>query len=52
MRYAPRPRSAHWTTRLAPPYSLHGWIYKENPKGLFYSWNPEVQCPKPRPTPR
>jgi len=33
---------------LFPGYfTLHAWIYKPNPKGLFAPWNPEVVCPKP-----
>ncbi|MBK3565325.1 hypothetical protein [Streptomyces sp. MBT62] len=28
-------------------FTLHAWIYKPNPKGLFAPWNPEVVCPKP-----
>ncbi|MEV0736068.1 hypothetical protein AB0I51_08890 [Streptomyces sp. NPDC050549] len=27
-------------------FTLHAWIYKPNPKGLFAPWNPEVVCPK------
>ncbi|MGQ4382619.1 hypothetical protein [Streptomyces sp. SAS_270] len=26
-------------------FTLHAWIYKSNPRGLFYSWNPRVTCP-------
>jgi hypothetical protein len=26
-------------------FTLHAWIYKPNPKGLFAPWNPEVACP-------
>jgi len=26
-------------------YTLHAWIYKPNPKGLFEPWNPDVKCP-------
>ena len=25
-------------------WALHVWTEKENPKGLFYDWNPEVSC--------
>ncbi|MEV0170886.1 hypothetical protein AB0I00_07140 [Streptomyces sp. NPDC050803] len=25
-------------------YTLHAWIYKENPNGLFGLWNPTVKC--------
>jgi hypothetical protein len=38
-------------TPLPPPldpkatyYTLHAWIYKANPKGLFEAWNPDVTC--------
>ncbi|MEV6478493.1 hypothetical protein [Streptomyces sp. NPDC051576] len=27
-------------------FTLHAWIYKPNPSGLFAAWNPEVTCPK------
>ncbi|GAB2945472.1 hypothetical protein [Streptomyces heilongjiangensis] len=38
---------------LPKHYALHAWLYKENPKGVFHPWNPEVRCPidRPRPTP-
>lgn len=26
-------------------YSLHAWLYKENPSGTFAMWNPRVNCP-------
>ena len=26
-------------------YSLHIWLFKHNPKGLFEPWNPAVRCP-------
>ncbi|HKV83195.1 MAG TPA: hypothetical protein VJN88_01470 [Ktedonobacterales bacterium] len=25
-------------------YSLHAWIWKSNPSGMFAMWNPEVHC--------
>lgn len=25
-------------------YSLHAWIWKPNPSGLLYAWNPNVSC--------
>ena len=25
-------------------YSLHAWIWKHNPAGMFSMWNPEVMC--------
>ena len=25
-------------------YSLHAWIWKDNPSGLFSMWNPAVSC--------
>jgi hypothetical protein len=25
-------------------YSLHAWIWKDNPAGMFAMWNPEVKC--------
>ena len=32
---------------LPPFYSLHAWIWKENPMGTFEMWNPSVQCDTP-----
>jgi hypothetical protein len=26
-------------------YSLHAWLFKHNPAGMFAMWNPNVQCP-------
>ena len=26
-------------------YDLHVWLYKPNPSGLFFPWNPDVKCP-------
>jgi len=26
-------------------YSLHAWIWKPNPAGMFAMWNPSVHCP-------
>jgi hypothetical protein len=28
-----------------PHFSLHLWLYKDNPSGLFAPFNPEVSCP-------
>jgi hypothetical protein len=25
-------------------YSLHAWIWKDNPTGMFSMWNPSVSC--------
>jgi hypothetical protein len=25
-------------------YSLHAWIWKHNPAGMFSPWNPDVTC--------
>lgn len=25
-------------------YALHAWLWKPNPSGLFYAWNPHVSC--------
>ncbi|MFG3495513.1 hypothetical protein [Streptomyces sp. NPDC047928] len=27
-------------------YDLHVWLFKDNPSGLFATWNPNVHCPK------
>jgi hypothetical protein len=29
---------------LPPFYSLHAWIWQENPAGTFAMWNPSVHC--------
>ena len=29
---------------LPPFYSLHAWIWKDNPAGTFEMWNPNVHC--------
>jgi hypothetical protein len=29
---------------LPPFYALHAWIWKPNPSGLLYAWNPRVEC--------
>ena len=26
-------------------YALHAWIWKDNPSGKFFPWNPTVHCP-------
>jgi hypothetical protein len=30
---------------LPPYYSLHAWVWKHNPAGMFEMWNPSVVCP-------
>ena len=25
-------------------YALHAWLWKPNPSGLLYAWNPDVSC--------
>jgi hypothetical protein len=25
-------------------YALHAWLWKPNPSGLLYAWNPSVSC--------
>lgn len=25
-------------------YSLHAWVWTENPWGMFNMWNPSLQC--------
>ena len=29
---------------LPPFYSLHAWVWKDNPAGTFAMWNPSVTC--------
>jgi hypothetical protein len=29
---------------LPPFYALHAWIWKPNPSGLLFAWNPRVEC--------
>lgn len=31
-------------------YSLHAWIWKNNPSGEFAMWNPDLSCPQAAPT--
>jgi len=26
-------------------YDLHAWIWKDNSRGVFHDWNPDVSCP-------
>lgn len=28
-----------------PHYELHVWVWRHNPLGMFYAWNPNVSCP-------
>ncbi|HEU5208229.1 MAG TPA: hypothetical protein VFU06_02355 [Longimicrobiales bacterium] len=30
--------------RFAPHYDLHVWLYRENPRGTFAQFNPDVSC--------
>jgi hypothetical protein len=29
---------------LPPYYSLHAWVWKHNPEGMFEDWNPDATC--------
>ena len=29
---------------LPPFYSLHAWVWKHNPAGMFEDWNPDATC--------
>ena len=29
---------------LPPYYSLHAWVWKQNPAGVFEDWNPDATC--------
>jgi hypothetical protein len=31
----------------APHWSLHVWLFKNNPLGMFAPFNPDVTCPAP-----
>lgn len=51
--YANRPRSATPPTLLGQTFlpndndqlwMLHVWLHRENPKGMFATWNPRVSC--------
>jgi hypothetical protein len=53
--HAPRPRLYGHRFNITPApnryglptfYSLHAWIWKRNPAGMFAMWNPAVHCPK------
>lgn len=41
----PSDRSA--TAPPGPFYTLHVWIWKDNPSGMFAPFNPRVSCPAP-----
>jgi len=52
---APRPRLYGHRFNITPApnryglptfYSLHAWIWKYNPAGMFAMWNPRVHCPR------
>ncbi|MGC5039402.1 hypothetical protein ACPXCS_26640 [Streptomyces sp. DT190] len=30
---------------LGVVYTLHAWIFTDNPRGVFHPWNPRVHCP-------
>jgi hypothetical protein len=30
-----------------PHWSLHVWVHRDNPSGVFAPWNPDVSCPDP-----
>jgi hypothetical protein len=32
------------TLGIPPFYAMHSWIWKPNPSGLFFPWNPNVSC--------
>lgn len=39
--------SSHSFTAGGPPiphYELHVWVWRPNPLGMFYPWNPRVSC--------
>ncbi len=38
------------STEVSGYYTLHAWIYEDNPEGLFVGFNPTVNCPA-APTP-
>jgi hypothetical protein len=29
---------------IPPSWALHAWIWKPNPSGMLYAWNPNVDC--------
>jgi hypothetical protein len=29
---------------LPPFYALHAWVWKPNPSGMLFAWNPRVSC--------
>ncbi|MEU3604938.1 hypothetical protein AB0E83_05695 [Streptomyces sp. NPDC035033] len=37
---------------LGEIYSLHAWLYKKNPSGLFAPYNPRVHCVCPEDAPK
>ena len=32
------------TLGIPPFFAMHSWIWKPNPSGLFFPWNPTVSC--------
>ena len=37
---------------LPPFYALHAWVWKPNPSGMLFAWNPRVSCEASRSRPK
>jgi hypothetical protein len=38
------PNPAHPDAHLRPFYTLHAWVWRDNPDGMFAPFNPNVRC--------
>lgn len=43
--FAGHPLDIKGTPNPEPHWSLHVWLYEENPKGIFEPFNPNITCP-------
>jgi hypothetical protein len=43
--FAGQPFDIGGTPLPFPHYSLHVWLYEENPNGIFTPFNPNISCP-------
>ena len=43
--FGSQPFDVGGTPIQAPHWSLHVWLYKDNPTGMFMPFNPNVSCP-------
>jgi hypothetical protein len=45
--FGSQPFDINGTPDPRPHWSLHVWLFKDNPTGIFMPWNPDVSCPTP-----